>query len=405
MCGWRFLVRPFFLSLCLLIALGWPSLATAHRLGESYIYFQVTEDGLTGRFEALAQDIDTIIPLDSDGDGEITTAEVRAKGDEIFRFFADRLELVDSGRTLELAPGAYDRLKTKHGPFVQIGFTLPGLDRVPEELSIDYAPPADVLNPAHLGYALIESNTRTGVEDNEYRISLIFQPGDGPQTLHLAGEPWTKVLLEFIEHGIWHIWLGFDHVIFLVTLLLPSVMMASAGRWVPQDDFPSSFWSVVKIVTVFTLSHSVTLCLSALGILEMPTVLVEAVIAISIAAVAVLNMFPSAHRYVLLVVFVFGLFHGFGFANVLEPLGAAPGQKALALAGFNVGVEIGQVAIVAVAFPILWLLRRWRFYPAVAFRGATVVLVAIAGLWLLERTTSFDINVGRTVRAVVAYLT
>ena len=391
------------LSLVFLLLL--PSSAFAHRLGESYVYFQVTDDQLTGRFEALASDIDKVLALDTDGDGKVSKEEISAEGDKVFRFFADRLFLADQGKELTIEPGEVGLLKTKHGPFALIDFTVPELTNVPETLTIAYRPLSDVINPAHLGFALIESNTRTGTSENESRVSLVFRRDGGEQTLHLNGEPWPKVLKEFVIHGIWHIWLGFDHVVFLITLLLPSVMMAVSSKWMPQEEFRSAFWTVVKIATVFTLSHSVTLSLAALEIVTLPPTLVEAIIALSIAAVAILNMFPAMHRYVLGLVFAFGLFHGFGFANVLAPLGLATGEKIVGLAGFNIGVEIGQVAIIIAIFPILWLLRRWQFYPPLAFRVGSFALVALAAVWFLERTTSLDVNMKATIRAVLGLFT
>lgn len=390
-----------FLKFFLVFLLILPASTYAHRLGESYVYFQVTDDALTGRFEALAADVDQVVPLDADVDGQITEAEVQAQATALFEFFAGRLLLSDQGSELTVTPGDVSVLKTPHGPFALVSFDVPDLTDVPETLTIAYRPLADVLTPAHLGFALIESNTRTGTKDNENRVSLIFRPGGGEQTLHLAGEPWPKVFKEFVIHGIWHIWLGFDHVVFLITLLLPSVMIALGSKWAPQESFRSGLWTVIKIATVFTLSHSVTLSLAALGVVSLPPTLVEAIIALSIAVVAIMNMFPAMHRYTLLIVFVFGLFHGFGFANVLEPLGLTPGGKLVGLAGFNIGVEVGQLAIILVTFPFLWLLRRWRFYPPLAFRVGTFGLVFLASIWFLERTTDFDWNVKETIRSAM----
>ena len=271
-----------------------------------------------------------------------------------------------------------------------------GLTPVPEEISVDYEPLTELLSN-HGGFILIASNTRVGLADNEAYISLTFTEDDGPQMLSLVGEPRLKVFWEFVTHGIWHIWLGFDHVVFLLTLLLPAVMMPAGRSWIPTESFKGALWSVTKIVTIFTLSHSVTLTLAGLGILQLPSTLVEAVIAASIIIVALMNLAPSAHRYMLWVVFVFGLFHGFGFANVLAPLALDPTRQVIGLAAFNIGVELGQLAIVLVAFPVLWLVRKWRIYPFMAFKVGTVVLVILAGSWFLERTTSFEFNVRGTI--------
>ena len=251
--------------------------------------------------------------------------------------------------------------------------------------------------PGHLGYAIIESNSRTGVADNEAHISLIFEPGDTRQALSLVAPPWHQVFIEFVEHGVWHIWLGFDHVVFLVTLLLPAVMVLTASGWAPAPNFRAAMWNVLKLVTVFTISHSVTLSLAALNILTLPVTLVEWIIAFSIAFVALGNIYPIAHRHTLWVVFVFGLFHGFGFANVLEPLGVNPAAKVVGLAAFNIGVELGQVALVAVLFPLLFAVRKWSGYPFVALRLASVVFILLAGAWLAERSPALFDGIQRTL--------
>lgn len=381
-----------------------PQASVAHRLGESYVYFQVTDTQLTGRFEARAVELEPALGLDADGDGMVSEAELSARDSDVFAFFADRLTLSVDGKPLAITQGDATLLRTGQGHWVQMSFGVPALTDVPDRLTMRYRNLGDVLAEDRTGFALIESNTRTGVSDNESRVSLIFRD-DAEQVLHLAGDPWHTTFVEFVIHGIWHIWLGLDHVVFLITLLLPSVMMARAGHWVPEERFRASIWNVLKIVTLFTVSHSITLSLAALDIVRMPPTFVEAIIAVSIAVVAVLNMFPSAHRFVLALVFFFGLFHGFGFANVLEPLGVSPSQKLIGLAGFNIGVEIGQIAIVLVCFPLLWALRTWRHYPPLAFRVGSVALVAVATLWFLERTTDFDWNAKATLRSFIEAVT
>ncbi len=372
-----------------------PSLA--HRSNESYVYFDVTDEALAGRFEAALSDLDGLLGIDTNGNALFEQEEIAAAEERIFELMDGRLSLMHDGKALGIEPTGIETLDTGHvGVFAQIGFRVVGLTPVPEEISVDYEPLTELLSN-HGGFILIASNTRVGLADNEAYISLTFTEDDGPQMLSLVGEPRLKVFWEFVTHGIWHIWLGFDHVVFLLTLLLPAVMMPAGRSWIPTESFKGALWSVTKIVTVFTLSHSVTLTLAGLGILQLPSTLVEAVIAASIIIVALMNLAPSAHRYMLWVVFVFGLFHGFGFANVLAPLALDPTRQVIGLAAFNIGVELGQLAIVLVAFPVLWLVRKWRIYPFMAFKVGTVVLVILAGSWFLERTTSFEFNVRGTI--------
>ena len=189
----------------------------------------------------------------------------------------------------------------------------------------------------------------------------------------------------FIKHGVWHIWIGFDHILFIISLLLPSVMILRAGGWEPVADFKSAFLFVVKVITLFTVAHSITLSLSALGIVKLPVRLVEAVIAVSIIIVALNNIFPVFNRRIWLVVFGFGLFHGLGFANVLAPLGAERSSLLTALVGFNVGVEIGQLAIIAVVFPLFFMMRNWRAYQFQVLGLGSAALILVSSFWFVER--------------------
>lgn len=375
----------------------WPQAALSHRQNESYVYFNVTDAALSGRVETRLSDLDAAVDLDADDDGEVSRTELQANAQKAFAFFAERLALSHGGRAYPIVLREATVLGTEAGAFAQLWFDVPDLSPTPEAITVAYRPLADVVGPEHLGFALIESNTRLGLEGNESRVSLVFDAAGGGQELSLVGDPLLKVFRDFVIHGIWHIWLGFDHVVFLLTLLLPAVMRIQDGAWRPQADFRIAFWTVLKIVTVFTISHSVTLSLAALGVVELPSTLVEAVIAASIAAVALMNLFPSMHRRMLWVVFGFGLFHGFGFANVLAPLGLAPTQLAVGLAAFNIGVEIGQIAIVAAAFPVLWVLRRWSLYDFMTLKLGSLVMIGLAGVWLLERTTTFEWNVRATI--------
>ncbi|WP_193142957.1 MULTISPECIES: HupE/UreJ family protein [unclassified Meridianimarinicoccus] len=378
-------LRGFFALCAVLLMAALP--AAAHRLNETYVYFTVTDDTLSGRIEARLEDLDGLVGLDADGDGQATPEEFEAQADAVLARFADRLTLQDGSTDHPVVFTDHTFLPTPQGVFVQMNFDVPSIKETPEGLNVVYRSPFQDTDPGHLGYGLIENNTRTGVEDNEGHIAVIFNADAPAQWLSLVGDPPWTVFVEFVIHGIWHIWLGFDHVVFLVALLLPAVLRADNRQWLPVDDFRAAFINVLKIVTVFTLSHSVTLTLAGLGIVTLPVSLVEAVIALSIIVVAVMNFFPSMHRYTLAVVLVFGLFHGFGFANVLAPLGVQPSAKVIGLAAFNIGVEIGQVAIVIVLFPILFALRRLAVYPMLATQLASVVFILLAAVWFVERSS------------------
>ncbi len=143
------------------------------------------------------------------------------------------------------------------------------------------------------------------------------------------------------------------------------------------------------MVSAFTLAHSVTLSLASLDLLTLPSRWVESAIAASVALAALNNLLPLFRRRRPAVAFAFGLIHGCGFAAVLADLGLPPGALAASLLGFNLGVEIGQLAIVAAFLPLAFLLRRSWFYRQL-LGGASALIAMLAGVWLLER--AFDLK-------------
>ena len=172
----------------------------------------------------------------------------------------------------------------------------------------------------------------------------------------------------FLALGVEHILTGWDHLVFLLALLVIS----------------TSFGQVGKVVTAFTLAHSATLGLTVLGVIAPPSWLVESAIAASIVYVAVENWFVKEARHRWLLVVVFGLIHGMGFGGSLLEMHIA--QPAVALAGFNLGVEFGQLSVVAIAWPLLVLARRKeRFHRIVVVRGLSGAAAALGVAWLIQR--------------------
>ena len=144
------------------------------------------------------------------------------------------------------------------------------------------------------------------------------------------------------------------------------------------------------MVTAFTVAHSITLSLATLGWISLPSRWVESAIAASVVLAALNNVWPVFHGRRWIVAFGFGLIHGFGFASVLADLGLPQGALALALLGFNVGVELGQLAIVAAFLPLAYLLRRSAFYQRAVMRAGSLLIAALAAAWLVERV--FDLK-------------
>lgn len=368
------------LLFCLLLLFA--GMAQAHRLGESYIFLDVSETALSGRFEMRLSDLNKVFQLSVNE--ENLEQEFLARSTEVQAYLQPRLNFYDE-HTIHPIVTTQSEVREHGSKYALIFFEVPSLKSVPLQIETEYQYYLDGLESEHRSLLVIENNPRTGTVDNESQVALIFGPGTERQELRLDGLPWHEVMSTFIKHGVWHIWIGFDHILFIISLLLPSVMILRAGGWEPVGDFKSALIFVIKVITLFTVAHSVTLSLSALGIVKLPVRLVEAVIAVSIIVVALNNIFPIFNRRIWWVVFGFGLFHGLGFANVLAPLGAERSSLLTALIGFNIGVELGQLAIILALFPLLFMIRNWRAYQFQILGLGSVAMIAISSFWFVER--------------------
>jgi hydrogenase/urease accessory protein HupE len=175
------------------------------------------------------------------------------------------------------------------------------------------------------------------IGEGENAPQALLDSGNTTVTLSAPAPSLLSTMQRYLVTGIEHIFLGYDHIAFLVGVVL------WARRLVP----------VIKIVTAFTIAHSITLSLAALNVVVLPSAVVEPAIAASIVFVAMENFFSRDIDRRWRVTFAFGLIHGFGFAGALQEVGLPPNAVATALAAFNVGVEIGQVAIVSIVVPAL----------------------------------------------------
>lgn len=211
----------------------------------------------------------------------------------------------------------------------------------------------------------------------------VFNPAHPSQRFFSAAQTPLRQFFAFVRKGVWHIWIGFDHILFLLALLLPAVLVRNVG-WRGVDRMATAFRDVLKIVTAFTIAHSITLSLAALQVVALPTRWVESAIAASVLLAALNNLFPYFRSRRWLVAFGFGLIHGFGFAAALSNLGLPRGSLVLALVGFNLGVETGQLVIVSAFLPLAFLLRDTWFYRRLLMTVGSSLIALLALAWLIE---------------------
>jgi HupE / UreJ protein len=369
-----------FFTICLGLLLLAANSAYAHKPSDSYLSLKAEPTHIQAQWDIALRDLDYAIGLDSDGSGELTWGEVRAKHPQIAAYASSRLVITANGKTCPLEVGEQMLDQHSDGTYAVIYFKVAcsGLNSV----DVNYSLLFDV-DQQHKG--LLKVTNAKGVVS-----TAIFSPETAQQVLNLADASRWRQFADYVVHGVWHIWIGFDHILFLISLLLPAVLVFNAHQWAPAPSFRSAAIDVLKIVTAFTIAHSITLSLAALQLISLPSRWVESVIALSVVLVALNNIFPVIRRYRWLIAFVFGLIHGFGFASILADLGLRQGSLVVALVGFNLGVELGQIVIVATFLPLAFALRTTRLYQKLIVFGGSSLIVLLATIWLIER--AFEIQ-------------
>lgn len=367
-------------ALFLLIAFGSSFAAHAHKPSDSYLAIRVAEDSISGQWDIALRDLEFAIGLDNNGNGELTWDEIRAKHKDIAAYALSRLAISSGGTACPTT--ATEHLIDHHtdGAYAVLRFQADCPAAI-DALEIHYSLLFDI-DPQHKGLLRLDKGGQVS--------TAIFHPEQAKQQFGAAQTSRFRQFVDYLKHGIWHIWIGFDHILFLLSLLLPAVLVLDRRRWQAAQSFKASFIDVVKIVTAFTVAHSITLTIATLGIVQLPSRWVEASIAASVIIAALNNLIPLFHGKRWAAAFIFGLIHGFGFASVLADLGLPQATLLLALVGFNVGVEIGQLAIVSVFLPIAYAMRKTWFYRHVVFQAGSVLIILISLVWLVER--GFDME-------------
>ena len=339
--------------------------AWAHKPSDAHLRLALEGETLSGRLDIAVRDLDGALGLDGDLDGAVTWRELSTAAPRIAAYVESRLAIAGDGAPCPLALGAPALTDLSDGAYWAVPITA-RCPRAPEALTFTYRLLFDV-DAQHRGLVHVADQT------------LILRDGT-PVRAELDE---TTSFGTFVLEGVWHIWIGFDHILFLICLILPAVFPRRGGRWQPAESLREVGREVLEIVTAFTLAHSITLVISTIGLVSLPSRFVETAIAASVVAAAANNLVRGIDaRWA--VAFALGLLHGFGFSSVLLDLGLPSDQLVGSLLGFNLGVELGQLAIVIVTLPLLYWIRRTLAYQAILWAGSSAV--ALLGLvWTYER--------------------
>jgi hypothetical protein len=360
-------------ALCASWILGAPK-AESHESSTSYLKLDARADGsLNGSLDVGVLDLSFSVPLDADGDGRVLWREVEAAQPAISALVADKLIVERGGRQCTFH--VTDVLVTRHvgEPYLSLPFAgrceAAGLLRMRSDLFFN----------EDSGHRTL-FDVRTASETMAGFLTVSAREWKQPQ----APQPWTT-FAAFVVQGIWHVWTGYDHLAFLLSLLLPCALTAGRGAWRPAEGLRVVLRDLLRIITAFTVAHSVTLGLATLHVVSVSARIIEPLIAATIIIAALLNLFPKAVRLRLPLAFSFGLIHGFGFALALSELAPVRGQIVALLAGFNIGVELAQLSVVLLIAPVLVLLRQSVVYATRLMPAASVAVAAAGFIWLGAR--------------------
>ena len=366
----------------LILAFLTPSIfSIAHAPDQSYIYLRIYKESIGGRFEMTAKDMNKAMGLGLPD--KLSLEIINPYLPQIQQYLLERSAFRSSLGThpVRFVEPTVLNLEEMED-FVRFHFELENVKEVPDALDIDYSVLFEKDN-RHRGMLIIEYNWKAGIVDNEALVSDIFSPSETTKQLSLTDASIWKGFVALVKLGMWHIWIGLDHILFLVALILPAVVrrrkegddLAVVGAdysdtWRPVARFKPAFIYIIKIITFFTIAHSITLALAALH-----------------------NITPILKSKEWMIAFGFGLFHGFGFASVLGEKGLGGDFMVYSLLGFNIGVELGQVLIICMIFPFLFLMRKLKIYPVIIKYGS-MLLILISIYWFIERGFDVDLPLG-----------
>jgi hypothetical protein len=384
-------VRRCRAALGLALALG-ASAVLAHKSSDSYLQIDAAAARTAVRWDIALRDLDAALDLDTDEDGKLTWGEVKAAGPRIDAYALPRLSI--AGCPLRVTGHALER--RNDGAYAVL--MLESECALAVSPAISYSLFREI-DPTHRGIAKIQragqpvslamldpTRGESAVAGQPAQAAASNTPSTAEHATFAAGGA-----AAFLVEGIRHILGGYDHVLFLLCLLLPAVMRRTPHGWQPVERLSQAVWPIVGIVSAFTVAHSITLGLAALKLVSIPPSVIEPAIAVTIILAALDNLRPIFPVRRVVVTFFFGLIHGFGFAGVLSELNLPTGDFVRALLTFNIGLELGQLMIVVGVTTLLFLLRDGRHYRAWVIRGGSMAAIVVGVLWLIERTANVSL--------------
>ncbi len=344
--------------------------AFSHNSSTAYLHTNKETNFISGTLKLDIIDVNRVIPLDTNGDDQITWGETKLAKDQIATHILRHVYFSQEGKTncyAQMTDITAEPLNNSY--YLVIRWIADCNFRPALSILAHYEFLFDV-DRSHVAIASFNSNDPVLFKVNETSRELTSRPPSS----------WSQ-FLNFLWQGVWHIFIGYDHILFILTLVM-AVFHITSGRL---------FFELLKVITAFTAAHSITLFLVGTGVISLSSQFVESAIALSIVFGAVNNLHRFQPVNTTVLAFIFGLIHGFGFAGVFSELSPSAESLIVAVLSFNLGVEVGQLAIVACAIPIFSVLKRLGYFEQWAYKLGSVIVSLIALIWFFERITSISV--------------
>ncbi len=384
----------------LVVAIASP--AAAHRSDESYLYLDIGDNSVSGRVETPIRDLRTVFGMELEGSDDDIVEELEGRLGEIQAYLDSESSVGSDGVRWGMEFDGVE-LFAEGGPHAVFPFTvdLPG-DEVPQVIEATFTPFLDEIADRN-NIVLIANDWKRGVVEEEANELIITNLGSPSGEINLGESNQWGNFTRSIELGVDHLRTGPDHIFFVLVLLLTSVLVLNSGQWAPSPTFGASLRRVILVATMFTIAHSITFTLAGIDVLPLPpSKLVETLIAVSIGAAALHNLRPVFGHREWSLAFAFGLFHGMGFAGLIDELDINRSTQLVSLLGRNVGIEIGQLVIILISFPGLYLLRRTRAYRPLMV-VSSILLAVVSIIWVIERVFEVDAGIESIIDSAVLW--
>lgn len=350
--------------------------ASAHQSGNSYLRISSTDAGVSVQIDFAVRDLNSLLQIPPEQQKEIRRHELEEMRERLAALIGESLILEVDGEPVHLRFRSQEVTLYNDGLYVRQNHTAPALPAGAAYLLVRY----EFFNEEEkVARAFLK------LDSGPFESTAVLDPRHAVQRLPLREIALAEALWTYAREGALHIWSGPDHLLFLVCLLLPGLRLALPGAGSASPGLRAAGVYALKVVTAFTVAHSITLAAAALDWITLPDKLIESAIAASIIVSALLNLRGGEGRHAWKLALGFGLIHGMGFANGLRELGLSSSHFIETLLAFNLGVEFGQMAVVLLAGVLLWpALKNERAVRTIQHWGSLAILL-IAGVWLAER--------------------